>query len=274
MSELRKHIMDIRRRGEKALGIFVTCGFPSKESTIPILQAVDAGGADFIELGMPFSDPLAEGLPIQRSSARALSNGLTMDFTFETASAFRAGSDTPIVLMGYINPVLQYGVSNFFKACRSCNVAAVILPDLPLDDTLSVREVSKKFGIDVIHLIAPTTTEERMRMIDDHSEGFVYAVSMTGLTGTSMPDESVVNDYLQRVSQQVKRNPLLVGFGIRSGNDVSVLSEFTDGCIVGSAVIGLIDQLWNEPSLSDSERQKQITDFVAGLKAATLVRQN
>jgi len=258
MSRLKNRIRSIRDRGDKVLGIFVTAGFPEKQATAAILQAIDAGGADFIELGMPFSDPLAVGETIQRSSKRALENGVGMDFTFKSAAEFRENSDTPILLMGYINPVLQFGLGNFFDACHSTGVDAVILPDFPLKARLPVLDEARKHGIDVIHLVAPTTSDERMHAIDLASEGFVYAVSMTGLTGTQMPERDVVNSYLQRVSAQVDQNPVLVGFGIRSGRDVRELSCYTDGCIVGSAVLRLVDELWKDEALSGQERLKRL----------------
>lgn len=232
------------------------------------MHAVDRGGADFIELGMPFSDPLAEGLTIQMSSSVALSNGVTMDFTFKTVSEFRSQSDTPLVLMGYVNPVMQYGVSNFFDACRSTGVDAVILPDFPLDERLSIRAHAREHEVDVVHLVAPTTSDERMRTIDARSDGFVYAVSMTGLTGTAIPDPSVVNEYLARVSRNVQINPVLVGFGISTAQDVSELSRHTDGCIVGSAVIRLVDQLWQNDDLTKTDRENRITSYIAELAEA------
>jgi len=269
MGELTTRLQQLQTSGQKALGIFVTSGFPVKEATSSILEAIDAGGADFIELGMPFSDPLAEGQTIQMSSAVALSNGVTMDYTFEMTRLFKAKSDTPIILMGYINPILQYGLSNFFASCRSSGVSAVILPDLPQKTRLLIRQKARDHDIDIVYLVAPTTSNERLSFIDDLSSGFVYAVSMTGLTGTSMPDKNLVTEYLTRVKKHIRRNPVLVGFGISTAEDVKALSEHADGCIVGSALIRLIDDVWRNESLSESDRTGRVTDFVKKLKAGT-----
>lgn len=269
MSELKHCLQKLQNSGEKALGIFVTSGFPTIAATGPILEAIDAGGADFIELGMPFSDPLAEGKTIQMSSAVALDSGVTMDYTFEKARIFKEKSDTPILLMGYVNPILQYGLSNFFSSCQSSRVSAVILPDLPHKTRLSIRQKALDHGIDIVYLVAPTTSNDRLTAIDELSEGFVYAVSMTGLTGTSMPDKTVVMNYLKRVRSHVRRNPVLVGFGISSADDIKTLTENIDGCIVGSALIRLLEDVWQSETLSESDRMNRVTDFVRELKTGT-----
>ena len=266
MSSLKQRLIQLRADREKALGIFVTSGFPTIAATGSILDAIDAGGADFIELGMPFSDPLAEGQTIQMSSQAALASGVTMDFTFETARHFTTVSDIPVALMGYLNPILRYGLSNFFSSCQSSGVSAVILPDLPLKTRLDVRQKARDHGIDIVYLVAPTTCDERMTAIDELSDGFVYAVSMTGLTGTTMPQKDVVTKYLKRVRQNVKENPVLVGFGISTAEDARDLSQYVDGCIVGSAVIRLIQDLWENNALSETDRLSHITEFVKTLK--------
>ena len=269
MSRLRDVIRSVNQSGTKALGVFVTAGYPTMEDTLPILDAIDSGGADFLELGMPFSDPLAEGLPIQMSSAIALRNGVTMDFSFKTAAAFSAKSMTPIVLMGYVNPILQYGISNFFARCQSSGVDAVILPDYPVHSKLPIREEAHKFNVDLVHLVAPTTVAERVRIIDELSGGFVYAVSMTGLTGTAMPDREIVKTYLESVKEMCPNNPVLVGFGISSADDVRELSGAADGCIVGSAVIKKIEQLWSDSSLEVPSRFQILSNFISELKSGT-----
>jgi len=182
---------------------------------------------------------------------------------------FKNKSDTPIVLMGYVNPILQYGLSNFFDSCRSSGVSAVILPDLPQKTRWSIREIAKDHGIDIVYLVAPTTTNGRLSEIDEMSGGFLYAVSMTGLTGTSMPEPSVVAEYLQRVKKNVRKNPVLVGFGISTAEDVRRLSKHVDGCIVGSAVIRLVEDLWQNHSLAETDRTDRVTDFVKELKTAS-----
>lgn len=270
MSTLRSTLASLRQRGEKALGLFVTNGFPTLDDTLPILEAIDEGGADFIELGMPFSDPLAEGLPIQRSNARALRHGVTLDDAFRTVERFRARSDTPLLLMGYINPVFRYGVRNFCRAACSCGVNGLILPDLPPEESALVADEAREAGLDLVHLIAPNTPDDRIVDIDERSTGFVYAVSVTGLTGTGLGPIDAVEAYLQRARRLVQRNPLLVGFGIKTGDDVVRLTRHTDGAIIGSALVTLIEECWDDPSCTVDERLAQVRRFVRTLKTETV----
>ncbi len=252
---------------EKAMGLFLTNGFPTPADTLPILQALDAGGADFIELGMPFSDPLAEGLPIQRSSARALGHGVKMEDAFRTAEEFRAKSETPLLLMGYINPILRYGVSNFCRAARSSGVDGLILPDLPPEERGLVADHAQEAGLAMVYLIAPNTADDRIAEIDALASGFVYAVSITGITGSGLDDRlDAVAAYLQRARRLVQRNPVLVGFGIKTHTDAMRLSRHTDGFIVGSALIRLIERLWDDAALTPDERLAQVRAFAHTLK--------
>lgn len=265
-SRLTDLLRQLRADRKKALGIFVTSGFPSLKATLPILRAIDEGGADFIEIGMPFSDPLAEGKPIQRASEQALANGTTMNDTFAVARAFREGSDTPLVLMGYVNPIIRLGPRNFFTSARSSGVDAIILPDLPPEEASLLMEEARSNDIDLIFLIAPTTPNDRMQRIDRLSRGFVYAVSVTGLTGSRITESSDTTNYLRRAREQVTGNPLLVGFGIRTHDDVNRFGEHTDGCIVGSALIQELDDLWKNERMTDTERMMRIRSFVNRLK--------
>jgi len=266
---LKENISNLRDSGQKALGIFVTSGFPNLEATPSILRAIDEGGADFIEIGMPFSDPLAEGIPIQRSSQKALAAGVTMQDTLGFASSFREHSDTPIILMGYANPVMQYGISNFFRDARSSGVNGVILPDvLPEADSPFYLAAEKK-QIDMICLISPTTPPERMEMIDQLSSGFVYAVSMTGVTGLEISQTKSINEYLKTAGSHVVQNRLLVGFGIRTAADVRKMTRHVDGAIVGSALVSLIDSSWADDTLDHDNRITGIVEFVRDLKSGT-----
>jgi tryptophan synthase alpha chain len=263
---LRSAIEAAGARGEKAMGLFLTNGFPDRDSTLPILQAADEAGADFIELGMPFSDPLAEGLPIQRSSERALKQGIRMSDAFRIAEAFRLSSQTPLVLMGYINPVLRYGVGNFCRDARSSGVQGLILPDLPPEEREIVDGEARAQGLDLISLIAPNSSDSRIVEVDAASRGFVYAVSMTGLTGTQIGGMDAVQTYLERARRLVTRNPLMVGFGIRSHTDAMRLSAHTDGFIIGSALIEMTDRTWADSSLTPMARLDAVRRFVQALK--------
>lgn len=266
MSRIQQTIDTLRDREEKAMGLFLTNGFPAPDATLPLLRTMDRGGADFIELGMPFSDPLAEGLPIQRASARALAQGVTMDDAFRTASSFRAESETPLLLMGYINPILRYGVSNFCEAAHSSGVDGLILPDLPPEECAIIDQTARDAGLDMVYLIAPNTADPRIERIDALATAFVYAVSVTGLTGSGLGEFDAIATYLQRARRLVRQNPLLVGFGIQTHADAIRLSTHTDGFIVGSALIKEIEKLWDDNAITDDERLKQVCDFVQTLK--------
>ena len=259
-------LSDLRTRGEKALGLFLTNGFPEPERTLSLLRAIDEGGADFVELGMPFSDPLAEGLPIQRSSERALRQGVTLADALRTAAAFRETSDTPLILMGYINPIFHYGPEQFCRDAARSGVDGLILPDLPPEERAIIEAPACNAGLDLIFLIAPNTPDARMAEIDRLATGFVYAVSITGLTGSGLGKAEAVETYLAHARQIVTRNPLLVGFGIRTHDDAVRLSAHTDGVIVGSALIQYIEGLWDQSALSLDERFEQIRLFASELK--------
>jgi tryptophan synthase alpha chain len=217
---------------------------------------------------MPFSDPVAEGLPIQMASERALAQGATMAGTLATAEAFRAACETPLVLMGYANPVVRYGVRAFCRDAAAAGVDGLILPDLPPEESEDLEDAAAAHGLAVTHLIAPNTDETRVRLVDQRSTGFVYAVSVTGLTGSGLGAADATDAYLARTRALVERNPLLVGFGIRTAADAARLSRHTDGFIVGSALIRRAEQLWDDPALSDADRLARIADFARGLHAA------
>lgn len=271
MSSLGTHLRSIIESGDKALGMFITSGFPDLDATPDLLKAIDAGGADFIELGMPFSDPLAEGIPIQRSSERALEAGVTMKQTLQYAADFTSQSDTPLLLMGYGNPVMRYGISNFFRDARSSGVQGVILPDvLPESESPFFRAAAQN-GIDTVCLVSPTTPAARLDRIDNLSSGFVYAVSVTGVTGSDKGDAAPILEYLQRARETVTRNPLLVGFGIRSAQDVRTMVAEADGAIVGSALVSMVAESWAESGLSRSERLDRVQAFVRELKSGTKI---
>ena len=264
---LRRHLAATPR----ALGLFVTNGFPDPESTGDILAAAADGGADFVELGMPFSDPLAEGLPIQRASARALGHGVCMADAFRTAEAFvRAYPDVPLVLMGYVNPVLQYGVAAFCRDAAGAGARGLILPDLPPDEGDVLDADAAAAGLGGTYLVAPNTPEPRVRAVDARSTGFVYAVSSPGLTGGALasgtPDGDAVTDYLDRTRAVVSRNPLLVGFGIRTPADAARLAPHADGVIVGSALIEHAERLWADGSLSPSARRASVEAWARAMK--------
>lgn len=266
MSRIRNAITAATDRGEKSMGLFLTSGFPDRESTLPILQQIDRSGADFIELGMPFSDPLAEGLPIQRSSERALKQGVRLEDTLATARAFRADSETPLLLMGYINPLFHFGARRFCREAADAGVDGLILPDLPPEESGIIRGEAEAAGLEMVNMIAPNSPDDRVEQIDAMTSAFVYAVSITGLTGGGLGAVGSVESYLARARSLVTRNPLLVGFGIRSHDDALRLSRHTDGFIVGTALISLVEELWGDDAIDETARFDRLASFTSNLK--------
>lgn len=256
---------EARQTGRKLAGFFLTNGFPDPESNRKIFDMVAESGADFIEIGMPFSDPLAEGPTIQYSSARALAHGVRMRDTFDTAEGLRKRHDTPVYLMGYANPIHHYGLDAFFRDAASAGVDGVILPDLPPGVTDDLEDIADRAGVGIVNLIAPNTPDERVKEIDRATTSFVYAVTIAGLTGTEIASEDAVNHYLERAREYVTENPLLVGFGIKTRESAETLSRHTDGFIVGSALIRAIDAAWEDSSLSEPERLARVAEFVQAL---------
>lgn len=269
-NRLAARLASLRQRGEKALGLFLTSGFPEPDATLPILEGLDRGGADFLELGMPFSDPLAEGPVIQAASARALAHGISMAATFRTAEHFRRGSETPLVLMGYVNPVLRYGVRAFCRDAAASGADGLILPDLPPEEATMIEDAAAEAGLALVFLVAPNTSAERMALIDGRSRGFVYAVSVTGVTGAALDRRDAVLSYLRQARACVRNNPLLVGFGLRTPADVAALCTECDGCIVGSALIQFVADVWTRSDLDHPSRLEQVSRFAGSLKEATL----
>jgi len=217
------------------LSVYFTAGYPDLASTNQILEGLEAAGADIAEVGMPYSDPLADGPVIQESGSKALSNGMNLRFLFEQLS--QRESSIPIILMGYLNPVLQFGMEDFLKQCQACRVSALILPDLPLPVyERQYRSLFEKYGIGYIGLITPQSSEERIRKIDKASSGFIYAVSSASTTGSAKTLDDAV-PYLDCLQKMKLQNPVLTGFTIRDEKSFSLACSHSQGAIVGSAFI-------------------------------------
>ncbi len=253
-----------RMEPEKIMSIFVTAGFPDIQSSAQLVTALSDAGADLIELGMPFSDPLADGPTIQYSSQVAIENGTDLDTTFEIVEQIRENSDVPLVLMGYINPILHYGIERFVENAAKSGVDGLILPDVPPEEADELKAAADQNRLHLIYLVAPNTSDERMQVIDDQSSGFVYCVSVTGVTG-ARDGESVqqsVKRFIDRVKENITRNPVLIGFGITSHEDAVQISERVQGFVVGSAVINKIRENYPKP-----EWIMKTADFVQSLKS-------
>jgi tryptophan synthase alpha chain len=235
MNRITKKLQSLSARKEKALACFLTAGFPTIDATIPFVSEIENSGADIIELGMPFSDPLAEGPVIQHSSQVALKQGITLDKVLSCVKTIRQSSEIPLVLMGYLNPILAYGAERFFKAAASAGVDGVILPELPFEESGRYKSVFESSGLANIILVTPTTPLRRIAQIDRASEGFLYCVSTTGVTGSTVHANNSM--YISNVKKSARKNPVLVGFGIKTPADARRIAQYADGVIVGSALV-------------------------------------
>ncbi|RIW13718.1 tryptophan synthase subunit alpha [Algoriphagus lacus] len=245
---------------ERVLSIYFTAGFPKLEDTLPVMEAIQAGGADIIEIGVPYSDPIADGPTIQDSNLIALENGMSLKKLFEQLVGFRAKIHLPVVLMGYLNPIMQYGMEAFCKKCKEVGIDGLILPDLPMQQYLDeFKELFEEYGLFNIFLISPQTSEKRIREIDQNSNGFIYMVSSHSITGakTGITEEQIA--YFERVEAMNLKNPRLIGFGISDAETFTTASQYSNGAIIGSAFI---------KKIKDSQNLSQdIQDYLKGVKA-------
>lgn len=230
-----------RKKKERVLNVYCTAGFPRLESTLEVIRALQAGGADLIELGMPYSDPLADGPVIQASSTRALANGMSIARLFDQLKEMRRDVHVPVLLMGYMNPILQYGFERFCEAAAHCGVDGLILPDLPIFEfETEYGPVIRKYGLDFVFLVTPETSDERIRKVDALSTGFLYAVSSSSTTGGTK-DLGDQEAYFRRLEEMRLDNPVLVGFGIRDKQSFEMACRHTGGAIIGTAYIRAIE---------------------------------
>jgi tryptophan synthase alpha chain len=229
------------RKQSNILNVYCTAGYPELDSTVSVMNCLQANGADLIELGMPYSDPLADGPVIQASSARALQNGMTISKLFEQLNGFRDQIHIPVILMGYLNPLLQYGFEQFCAKASEAGIDGLIIPDIPVFEyEQEYKAVVQKYGLDFIFLVTPETSEERIRKLDAQSSGFLYAVSSSSITG-SEKDFSAVEQYLQRLKSLNLKNPFLVGFGIKDKTTFQAACKYARGAIIGTAYIKAIE---------------------------------
>lgn len=269
MSRIGVKFEELWRKGEGALIVFVTAGDPTIEDTVKIAKALEEGGADMIELGLSFSDPIADGPTIQAASERALKAGINPDSYFETIKKIREIVKVPLICLTYFNLVFQRGIDRFIKNCNESGIDGVIIPDLPIEEAKQMMDEANKKGIDIIFLAAPTTTEERMKKILDSTRGFLYLISLLGVTGAREELSQTVKDVINRAQKTAKREvPLVVGFGISAPKHVrEVIASGADGAIVGSAIVDIIAK-----NIGDKKKMlREIRGFVAQLKQATCV---
>ena len=226
-----------KEKSKRILNVYCTAGYPSLDSTMKVMASLQKNGADIIELGMPYSDPLADGEVIQVSSIKALANGMNIAVLFEQIKDMRKSISIPVILMGYMNPILQYGFENFCKKAKEVGVDGLILPDLPLFEFEQFYgKIITENNLDFIFLVTPETPDQRVKKLDSLSNGFLYAVSSSATTGKDK-DFNVVAQYLQKLQAMQLKNPILVGFGIKDKATFDAATVHTQGAIIGSAYI-------------------------------------
>lgn len=245
---------------KNVLAIYATAGFPNLNDTRRNILELDAAGADIVEIGMPFSDPLADGSTIQASSQKAIENGMSLKLLFEQLEGIRSETNIPIVLMGYLNPVMVFGAEAFCEKCQEVGVDGLILPDMPMwEFENTYQAVFEKYGLHAIFLVTPQTSDERVRLLDAASGGFLYAVSVSTTTGKSGRFDEDQAAYFKRLSELQLKNPVLVGFGIAGPENFSIANEYLNGGVVGSAFIRAV---------ANSEKVADFVDMIRGEKVS------
>lgn len=246
---------------ENILSIYFTAGFPQLEDTRPIMKALEKAGADIIEIGVPYSDPVADGPTIQESNKIALDNGMSLKKLFSQLEDMRKEVNIPVILMGYLNPMMQYGMEAFCKKCQEVGVDGIIVPDLPMQQYLDeYKEMFDRYDLRNTFLISPQTSERRIREIDEYSDGFIYMVSSHSITGAKSGITDAQVDYFQFVKAMELKSPRLIGFGISDRQSFVTASSYSNGAIIGSAFIKVLQQAQN--------LEEEIKTYIRGIKEA------
>ena len=244
---------------DHVLSIYFCAGTPTLEGTAEVIRTLERKGVQMIEIGIPFSDPMADGPVIQHAATQALRNGMTLRKLFGQLEQIRTDVRIPLVLMGYLNPIMQYGFENFCRQCQACGIDGVIIPDLPYKDYLeSYRLIAQQYGIHVIMLITPETSEERVREIDTHTDGFIYMVSSAATTGAQQDFNEQKRAYFKKIEGMHLNNPLMVGFGISNKATFQAACEHASGAIIGSKFVTLLEE--------EKDPEKAITRLKEALK--------
>lgn len=230
-------------KGRKLFSLYFCAGCPTLESTAEVITTLDGRGVDMVEVGIPFSDPLADGPVIQAAATTALRNGMTLKKLFSQLAGIKGKVNIPLVLMGYLNVIMHYGYEEFFKSCAECGVSGTIIPDLPFDDYLTeIKPVADRYDIRVIMMITPETDEKRIRFIDEHTDGFIYMVSSASVTGAQSRFDNDKLDYFNRVNGMRLRNPRMIGFGISNRQTLESARRNAAGTIIGSKFVSLLNE--------------------------------
>ena len=245
ITRIDRVMSELKAAGKKGIFIYITAGAPDIKTTLEAVKKAEAAGANVIELGLPFSDPMADGVVIQNSSHQALKNGMSIRKLFSQLENARKSIHIPLIMMGYLNPVLQFGFDNFCAECSRVGVAGMIIPDLPMADFQNeYKAISQKYGLEFIFLITPETSEARIREIDENTNGFIYMVSSAAVTGTQSSFDGRV-EYFNRINAMQLKNPRLIGFGISNKTTLETVNKYASGAIVGSAFIKTLNETGN-----------------------------
>ena len=264
-TRIDRRFAELKTEGRAALITFLTAGDPDPETSLALVRALPAAGADVIELGMPFTDPMADGPAIQMSSQRALKAGQTLKKTLELVRAFRGGDDaTPLVLMGYYNPIYVYGVDRFLRDAKSAGVDGLIIVDLPPEEDGELCLPALKAGLNFIRLATPTTDDKRLPAVLANTSGFVYYVSITGITGAATPDAEKVAAAVARIKRHTKL-PVAVGFGVRTAEQAAGIASGADGVVVGSALVSVLKGSLDPNDKATEKTVSGVVDLVAAL---------
>ena len=232
-----------RPRDKKFLSLYFCAGCPTLDGTADVIKTLERRGIDFIEVGIPFSDPLADGPVIQSAATQALKNGMSLRLLFKQLQAIRHEVHIPLILMGYLNPILHYGLEAFFKSCAECGVSGAIIPDLPFDDYMhTVKPLADQYGLRVIMLITPETSADRIRLIDASTDGFIYMVSSAAITGAQKSFDEQKQEYFRRIDAMQLRNPRMIGFGISNRQTLQAANANAAGAIIGSKFVTLLNE--------------------------------
>jgi tryptophan synthase alpha chain len=264
-TRIDRRFAELRKDGRAALVTFLTAGDPDHDTSLTILKAVPQAGADMVEFGMPFTDPMADGPAIQASSLRALRNGQTLKKTLAMVRAFRqADEQTPIVLMGYYNPIYVHGVDRFLADARAAGVDGLIVVDLPPEEDDELCVPALRAGLNFIRLATPTTDDKRLPAVLANTSGFVYYVSVTGITGMAAPDTAHVTEAVARIKRHTKL-PVAVGFGVKTASHARAIAAGADGVVVGSALVEAVRTSLDQSGKATGRTVKAVTDLVAEL---------
>ena len=264
-TRIDRRFAQLKTEGRAALVTFLTAGDPDPETSLALLRAIPAAGADVVELGMPFTDPMADGPAIQLSSQRALKAGQTLKNTLEMVRAFRQADDeTPLVLMGYYNPIYIYGVDRFLRDAKSAGVDGLIVVDLPPEEDEELCLPALKAGMNFIRLATPTTDDKRLPAVLANTSGFVYYVSITGITGAAMADPAKVTAAVARIKRHTKL-PVAVGFGVRTAEQAAVIAAGADGVVVGSALVNALKASLDRDEKTTAKTVTVVVNLVAEL---------